>query len=453
MNERHDGPLPNGFVCARSEDAAAFVHDELPADDRREFEAHCEQCEECRSLVKAFHEVSEVLERRPLREPDPGLADRVVAAVRAERAGSGRPRVIAFPPWQIETRWVAAAASVAALVGISVLLWFVASGPPARSPAALVARNATDSVGAVRQSLDWLAGAQEKTGAWDPARWKGQKEYEVALTAMALLTFVRQPDASVRDRYAKVIASAAGYLIGKQDVDGAIGPDTDGRMYNHGIASVALIEAARATGDGRMHDAVRAAVRYLAGQQLDSGGWGYRKRANEEANTSISVWQLHALKLAHAAGISDAMPAYRRGMRWLGGVMDGAGSFGYQRAGDKAGQNDTLTAMGAFCLLADPGGAAGADVAKVRTALRSAASGWDRETDFYRWYFLVSALHASGDPQLRSTLGPVYRSLLSTRNREGEHGGTWDPVGAWSSVGGRIYTTAMATLCLEADNG
>jgi hypothetical protein len=224
-------------------------------------------------------------------------------------------------------------------------------------------------------------------------------------------------------------------------------------MYNHGIAAVALIEACRETGDMRLREPVRLAVEYIAGQQLDTGGWGYRRRAGEEANTSISVWQLHALKMAYQAGIADALPAYRRGMRWLRGVMDGAGSFGYQRAGDKPGESDTLTAMGAFCLLADRNGAAATDVSKVRTALRTAASGWDRETDYYRWYFLVSALHASGDEQLRGALEPVCKSLMTTRNRGGTHGGTWEPVGVWSSVGGRIFSTAMATLCLEADNG
>jgi hypothetical protein len=441
-----------GFACVRAEDAAAFVAGEMTREERQDFDAHCRDCDECRALVRQFVEVEDVFERRPMHEPGKGLAERVVAGVREERAASRLPRVVAFPPWQVDFRWAAAAACLLALAGISALVWFTA--PASRGqPPVVASQTHADQEGAVRQALDWLAGAQEKSGAWDPVRWKGQKEYEVALTGMALLTFVRQPDARVRARYSRVIASAVGYLVRQQDAGGGLGPDIDGRMYNHGIATVALIEAARVAGDERLKEASRAAVQYVAVQQLDSGGWGYRKRSGEEANTSISAWQLHALKLAQEAGLSDTLPAYRRGMRWLRGVMDGAGSFGYQRAGDKSGESDTLTAMGAFCLLADRRGAEVADIAKVRASLRGAAAGWNRETDFYRWYFLVSALRASGDAELRGALEPVCRSLLTTRNREGTHGGTWEPVGAWSSVGGRIYTTAMATLCLEGDNG
>jgi hypothetical protein len=436
----------------RAEDAAAFVTGEMTPRERLEFDAHCRDCEECRALVRQFLAVEDVFERRPVYEPGKGLADRIVARVREERAASGAQRVVAFPPWQLDSRWVAAAACLLALAGISALLWFTVPGPRTQRPA-VASKADGDQAGAVMEALDWLAGAQEKSGSWDPAKWKGEKEYEVAMTGMALLTFVRQSDAAVRARYSKVISSATDYLISRQDASGGLGPDTDGRMYNHGIASVALIEAARFVNDGRVRDAAAMAVRYVAAQQFDSGGWGYRRRAGEEANTSISAWQLHALKLAQEAGFADTLPAYRRGMRWLRGVMDGAGSFGYQRAGDKPGESDTLTAMGAFCLLTDRRGAEVADIAKVRASLRGAAAGWNRETDFYRWYFLVSALRASGDAELRGALEPVCRSLLTTRNRGGAHGGTWDPVGAWSSVGGRIYTTAMATLCLEGDNG
>lgn len=436
----------------RAEQSAAFVNGELSSADKAEFERHCERCEECRSLVRQFCEVAAVLKDRPRHESDKGFADRVLARIRAEREAPVRSRVMAFPPWRFDYRWVAAAACVVLLGSVSLLVWLKDpnTGPSVAQPR--ISR-ADDSAGAMRQALQWLAGAQEKSGAWDPGRWKGQKEYEVALTGMALLTFLRQPGATVEAQYAKVVGSATDYLVRQQDAGGALGPDIDGRMYNHGIAAVALIEAFRTTGDERLRASVGKAVAYMAGQQLDSGGWGYCRRAGEEANTSISVWQLHALKLAHEAGIADALPAYRRGMRWLGGVMDGAGSFGYQRAGDKPGASDTLTAMGAFCLLGDRRGASGPDVAKVRAALKTAASGWDRETDFYRWYFLVSALNASGDAQMRGALEPVCRALLSTRNRDGTHGGTWEPIGTWSSVGGRIFSTAMATLCLEVGGG
>ena len=34
----------------------------------------------------------------------------------------------------------------------------------------------------------------------------------------------------------------------------------------------------------------------------------------------------------------------------------------------------------------------------------------------------------------------------------GEQVGSWRPDGAWSNAGGRVYTTAMAALSLQADD-
>jgi hypothetical protein len=40
--------------------------------------------------------------------------------------------------------------------------------------------------------------------------------------------------------------------------------------------------------------------------------------------------------------------------------------------------------------------------------------------------------------------------LLGSRVQKGPHKGTWSPAGKWSTAGGRIYTTTMATLSLQA---
>jgi hypothetical protein len=39
--------------------------------------------------------------------------------------------------------------------------------------------------------------------------------------------------------------------------------------------------------------------------------------------------------------------------------------------------------------------------------------------------------------------------LLPTQRKTGPLAGTWDPDAAWGGYGGRIYSTALSTLCLE----
>jgi hypothetical protein len=53
-------------------------------------------------------------------------------------------------------------------------------------------------------------------------------------------------------------------------------------------------------------------------------------------------------------------------------------------------------------------------------------------------------------PESKKLLKSMQRDLLEARVTEGVHEGTWDPVGRWSQVGGRLYSTCMAALSLHA---
>ena len=40
-------------------------------------------------------------------------------------------------------------------------------------------------------------------------------------------------------------------------------------------------------------------------------------------------------------------------------------------------------------------------------------------------------------------------AIVDSQREDGDFSGSWDPVGAWGNVGGRVYSTALMTLCLE----
>jgi hypothetical protein len=41
-------------------------------------------------------------------------------------------------------------------------------------------------------------------------------------------------------------------------------------------------------------------------------------------------------------------------------------------------------------------------------------------------------------------------AVVKTQRRGGNEDGSWDPVDPWGEDGGRVYSTAMMTLCLQA---
>ncbi|MBN1910787.1 MAG: hypothetical protein JW818_13665 [Pirellulales bacterium] len=45
---------------------------------------------------------------------------------------------------------------------------------------------------------------------------------------------------------------------------------------------------------------------------------------------------------------------------------------------------------------------------------------------------------------------PISQAILLARQHStGPESGSWPPTTTWGSYGGRVYTTALSTLCLE----
>jgi hypothetical protein len=66
------------------------------------------------------------------------------------------------------------------------------------------------------------------------------------------------------------------------------------------------------------------------------------------------------------------------------------------------------------------------------------------------WFHGLVALQGApgeGAPRFRAE---VRRLLLAHQARAGDLAGSWDPIGVWDRVGGRIYSTAMAVRALSA---
>lgn len=305
----------------------------------------------------------------------------------------------------------------------------------------------------MNQASAWLAASQERSGAWDPAKWQGRPEFEISLTGMALLTLLAlNPDEAAMEPYAENVERAVVYILAQQREHGNFGPEADGVMYNHGIATVAMLEALVATEDEVLIGPVGRALQYIHDRQLDSGGWGYGRDEHESANTSVSVWQLQALAKAKQLGKwRCVVPSFHKGLLWLQSMVANDGLVGYRRPNDFPKESDTLTAMAATCLLTAGGHLQGLEDtnARIRAALKTVAVNPAQATDFYHSYFLASALRAGGS-EFDPVLDRIQGALVSQRVTSGANAGSWDTVDHWSSVGGRIYTTSMAALSLQS---
>jgi hypothetical protein len=73
----------------------------------------------------------------------------------------------------------------------------------------------------------------------------------------------------------------------------------------------------------------------------------------------------------------------------------------------------------------------------------------DGRANLYYWYYGTLAMY-----QLQGTYWDRWNealqdTLISSQRKTGPSAGSWDANTVWGGYGGRVYSTALATLCLE----
>ena len=71
------------------------------------------------------------------------------------------------------------------------------------------------------------------------------------------------------------------------------------------------------------------------------------------------------------------------------------------------------------------------------------------ETNFYYWYYGTLAMYQYGGKSWQEWNEQLRDKLIDAQSTSGDLAGSWDPRGPWGSYGGRIFSTALATLSLE----
>ncbi len=319
-----------------------------------------------------------------------------------------------------------------------------------------------DSEAAVDAALKWLADNQEPDGRWDPARHGAGKELrilgrdrfgagsdaETGISALALLAFLASGHTHQEGLYRDNVRRGLEFLLQSQASDGNLGgrARTYAFMYCHGMATFALSEAYGMTADRRLESAVRRAVIYtITAQNPTTGGWRYHP--GDEGDTSQLGWQLMALKSAELAGIP--MPAHTRqgAIRYLESVSSGRfGGLAAYRPVELPSRPMTAEALACRHFLgvtADP-----RTTHEAAQYILASVPG-EGDANFYYWYYATLGLYQTQNDAWDQWNAALQRELLSRQQHSGELAGSWDPNTVWGGYGGRVYTTALATLCLE----
>lgn len=338
---------------------------------------------------------------------------------------------------------------------------------------------------AVEASLKWLALHQSPDGRWDADgfmsmcpegdRCTGRSgligideenvdrkfagmHADAGVTGLTILAFLGAGYTHEEGQYADQVDRALSWLVRQQDSNGFLGGAATryARMYCHAIATYALAEAlgmqTDRTNDSRLRLPLERAVAYIVdAQNPTDGGWRYLK--GQKSDMSMFGWQLMALKSAEIAGIPT--PARTRDLmiqflkdRSMG---ERKGLASYRLLDPQfppLPPTPSMTAEALFCkqmlgiARTNPQSLEAVSYLQARLPDR-------RREDLYYWYYGTLAMYQYGGDEWR-TWNNSLRDLLVADQRLSTHAaGSWDPKAPWGPYGGRVFSTAVSTLCLE----
>lgn len=319
------------------------------------------------------------------------------------------------------------------------------------------------SEAAVTSALAWLAANQRPSGRWEAralgggaARAADGEERDSAgaqadagITGLALLAFLAGGHTHLQGPHQSTVRRGLEFLLGVQDADGCLAGTTNRyeRMYCHAMATCALSEAFAMTKDTRLQAAVRRAINYtLRSQDRVTGGWRYH--ASDPGDTSQLGWQLMALKSAELAGIPIPQETREGVRRFLKSVAAGrnGGLACYQASRPIATRSMTAEAMVCRQFM---GHVDGPETLNEASGYLLQELPGTARTNHYYWYYATLGLYQIQGDAWRQWNEALQDNLLASQRHDGGAGGSWDPDPVWGGCGGRVYSTALATLCLE----
>jgi hypothetical protein len=287
----------------------------------------------------------------------------------------------------------------------------------------------------------------------------------VAVTSLAGLAFMAGGHQPNRGAYGKLVTSILKFVLAQSGKSGPKGylynPNAyrPQGMYGHGFGALFLGEASgmvheKALRD-ELHEKLRSAVRVILDSQNAQGGWRYEPVRND-ADLSVTVCQMMALRSAHNAGVSVPSSAAAQCVKYVKSCQDagGDGTFRYQpgftgpplRFPRCAAGVAALNSAGIYRNDKVMGPAIDKALKYMQNnrlpPLSNGRPQDERTYYFYGHYYAVQAMWTAGGDYWASWYPSIRDELLACQQ----------PDGSWNDTVCTHYATAMALIILQVPN-
>lgn len=297
---------------------------------------------------------------------------------------------------------------------------------------------------AIARGLRALAEAQREDGSFGGQRFGSN----AGITALGCLAFLGDGNMPGRGEYARQVERGIEFILSVTNETGLIAADTShGPMYGHGFATLFLGEVYGMTAGGgdtaqsrRLHDALVRACRLIVQTQNEEGGWRYNP-VPHDADISVTICQIMALRSARNAGIEVPKETIDRAVEYVRRSQNDDGGFRYQlNRGPSAWPRSAAGVASLYYAGVYEDEALDRGLAYlVRQALPGQAPAAQTHY-YYGHYYAVQAMYLAGGAWW-AAWWPAIREELISRQRDD---GTWD-----DPANGSAYGTASALIILQ----
>jgi hypothetical protein len=334
------------------------------------------------------------------------------------------------------------------------------------------------AVPATEAGLDWLARHQSPGGNWDGDGFEemcgknrcggpGGPLYDPGISGLSLLAFLGYGESPKVGVHASTVRNGLKYLKSIQDAEGCFGSRASSRFtYNHAIATLAMAETYGMTRSPLFKSSAQNGINFITQCQNPYLAWRYGVRPQDN-DTSVTGWMVMALKSAVISGLEVDPAAFEGARAWMDRVTEPEyGRAGYTARGNgparpqelmdrfPSDKSESTTAVAVLVRIF--GGAKPGDdmVRKGADLCLKSLPRWDEAAgtiDYYYWYYGTLAMFQVGGEHWKRWNEAMKTSILAHQRMDPTdcRHGSWDPVDPWSADGGRVYATAVNTMCLE----
>lgn len=297
---------------------------------------------------------------------------------------------------------------------------------------------------AVQRGLAALVKDQVEDGSFESSRF-GKN---IAVTALACIALMGDGNLPGRGAYGKNVERGLEFVLSCSTETGLLASESaNGPMYGHGFATLFLGEVYGMTRGGgetalsaRVHEALVKAVNLIVRSQNEEGGWRYNP-VPYDADVSVTICQIMALRSARNAGIEVPKQAIDKAVEYVRKCQNPDGGFRYQAS---VGFSAWPRSAAGVASLYYAGIYEGNDIERGVKYLRDNAAPGEKNTSnahyFYGHYYAVQTMYLAGGEDWAAWWPAIRSELLSKQEADG----TW----ADQSIG-PTYGTAMSLIILQ----